>query len=262
MDPLSAVIVGSIQGFAEWLPISSEAQTMLYMINVLGIAPETALSYSIFLHCGTMIAVLIALRKEFINILRNLNLRFPLTRNVVLATLATALTGIPLYLLLKGALSAFRGIWVNLFIGLMLIATGLILHSVRDARPREMKEVHEREFFVTGLAQGCAILPGISRSGVTLASLLSQRIEQETALRISFLLSVPAVLGAVILDSPSITMIPAATALLLTLASLVTGYLSMQILLAFSRRVSFWIFCIVFGTLTIAITGTLLLLVK
>jgi diguanylate cyclase (GGDEF)-like protein len=94
MDPLSAVIVGSIQGLAEWLPISSEAQTMLYMINVLGIEPRMALSYAIFLHTGTMLAVVVAFRREFAMVLRNLNLRYPLTRYLVIATLATALTGV------------------------------------------------------------------------------------------------------------------------------------------------------------------------
>lgn len=258
MNGLEAVILGTIQGLVEWLPISSEAQTMLYMINFLGIQPQEALSYAIFLHLGTMCAVIIAFHRVFVRLLNHITLKDPLFRILALATLCTAVTGIPLYLLLKTFLLAFTGVIVNLFIGVMLILTGIVLKVRGNAGTRECREVRDTDSVIAGLAQGFAIVPGISRSGMTYATLLGRKIEQGTALKISFLISVPAVLGAIIIDARSIVAIPVQTAFLLVASSLVVGYLSMKILLQIAARVSFWIFCLALGAITILFAARVL----
>jgi undecaprenyl-diphosphatase len=107
---------------------------------------------------------------------------------------------------------------------------------------------------LAGLVQGCSILPGISRSGTTITILLMRGITQELALRLSFLMSVPAVLGALILfEVWALPSVPLMAAALMVLSSLVAGYLTMDLLLRFAARVNFAFFCIVLGALTIVL---------
>jgi undecaprenyl-diphosphatase len=252
MNGLEAALLGSIQGLVEWLPLSSKAQTMLYMINVLRIEPRMALSYAIFLHLGTMFAAIITFRREYLGILRNLNIRYPLTRILLLATACTAVIAVPLYFLLKAFLIASGGTLASLLIGLMLLVTGITLKISANSGVRVFDQIRDRDILVLGFAQGFAMIPGISRSGITVATLLAERIEQETALRISFLISVPAIIGVLVIDSPSIIAIPLETAIVLTVSAFLVGYLSMNALLKFSGRLPFWVFCLGLGAITIA----------
>jgi undecaprenyl-diphosphatase len=255
MDVIQAIILGLIQGTVEWLPISSEAQTMLYMLNHLGLDPQTALTYAFFLHVGTMLAAVVRFRDEFADIVRNLTPDYRLTRVLVIGTLCTAVSAVPLYLLLKHAFVDADGTIFTLLIGLMLIVTGLLMKRAGSAGSKHLEEMTDRDAILVGVAQGFAIIPGISRSGTTVAALLARNIEQETALTVSFVMSVPAALGVVVLDFGSIAQIPIQTAAVLLLSSLVVGYLSMDILLKVARRVAFWIFCVALGALTVILVA-------
>jgi len=106
---------------------------------------------------------------------------------------------------------------------------------------------------ILGLAQGFSILPGVSRSGATLAVLLMRDMRQDAALVVSFMISVPAVMGAVILDH-SITTISIGPAILAILASFITGYFAMDLLIRFAEKVNFSIFCIIMGIMTLALS--------
>ncbi|WFN35112.1 undecaprenyl-diphosphate phosphatase [Methanogenium sp. S4BF] len=251
MNGMEAVIAGAIQGTIEWLPISSEAQTMLYLLNSLHMNPQTALSYAFYLHFGTMIAVIIRFREEFIQILRNLRLDYKPTRIILIASLSTAVTALPLYFLLKSISPGQNSSTFTLLIGGMLILTGIIMKASGTSGKKEMDQMTDKDTIITGLAQGFAILPGISRSGITMAALLAQKINQETALVISFLMSVPAALSIFLIDFGTIRLIPLQTAFILTVSSLFFGYISMNVLLKIAKRTPFWIFCIILGAVTI-----------
>jgi undecaprenyl-diphosphatase len=107
-----------------------------------------------------------------------------------------------------------------------------------------------KDMMVLGLAQGFSVLPGISRSGTTLTLLLLRGIRQEDALTISFIISAPAVLGAIALNGwPGY--VPWETALAMLGSSLIVGYLTMDLLIRFARNVSFSIFCLVLGLLAL-----------
>jgi undecaprenyl-diphosphatase len=253
MNGLDAVILGTIQGLVEWLPVSSKAQTMLYMINVLKISPDSALSYAIFLHIGTMFAAIITFRKEYLGILRHPDAGYPLTRFLVLATACTAVTALPLFFLLKVYLLTTGAFVVTLLIGLMLIMTGILLRISGRSGVRLFDQIRDRDTFMVGLAQGIAIIPGISRSGITVATLLGRKIEQETALKLSFLISVPAIIGVILVDLPDLIAIPVQAAILLSVSSFIVGYLSMNLLLKIAGRVSFWAFCLGLGIITLTI---------
>jgi len=249
MDAIQAVLLGVLQGITEWIPISSEGQTMLVMMKWLGVSPTEALSYSILLHIGTMAAVLIRFRGEFVDALKNIDSR--MTRILVISTVCTGITGLPLYFLFKESFSGGRE--ATLLIGTLLILTGLLLRF-KGSGSRKFEDMKTTDMIILGLAQGFSILPGVSRSGTTLTLLLMRNIRQDVALIISFMISVPAVLGAVVLDH-SIAAVPLGSAALAILASFITGYLSMGLLIRFAEKVNFSRFCIAMGLVTLVLSS-------
>lgn len=245
MEAYQGVLLGILQGVTEWIPVSSEGQTMLVMIRWLQVSPADAISYSIFLHLGTMFAVLIRFRHKFLMMIKELNSKF--TRIVIVSTFCTGITGLPLYLLFRE--SFLGGREATLLIGALLIATGLFLRF-EGPGSRRAEDMTMGDMVSLGLAQGFSILPGVSRSGTTLTVLLIEGIRQEEALMISLIISVPAVLGAIVLDRFH-TAIPWETAGVMFMASLIMGYLTMNLLIRFSREISFSRFCIALGLVTL-----------
>lgn len=249
MDGFQALVLGALQGITEWLPVSSEGQAMLAMMNWMGMSPADALSCSILLHTGTMLAVIVRFRRELVDML---NMESKLMRTVIVATLCTGVTGVPLYMLFRESFTA--GDQATLLIGCLLMITGLMLR-LRGSSTRDREEITTKEMAILGLAQGFSILPGVSRSGTTLTVLLMRGMKQDEALFISFIISVPAVLGAIALDcltgSVSIQPLPGAAMLA---SSFITGYATMDLLVRFARNVSFSWFCIAIGMITVALT--------
>jgi undecaprenyl-diphosphatase len=263
MDAYQSLFLGALQGITEWLPISSQGQTVLVMLQFLRIEPSTALSVAIFLHIGTMLAVLIRFRADFRSMLAAL-MRFRADREsmrdpssklltlILVATCATAVTALPLLFFIAKMIETVE--LATLLIGCMLLLTGILLGYQRRAQAsyRTYDELTWKDMVLAGLVQGFSILPGISRSGTTITILLMRGIRQELALRLSFLMSVPAVLGALILfEVWKVTMVPPVDAALMVFSSLVAGYLTMDVLLRFAARVNFASFCITLGALTI-----------
>ena len=245
MDAFQGVVLGILQGILEWIPVSSQGQSMLAMIYWLGISPSDALSYSIFLHLGTMSAVLIRFRHEFLKMLKEIDSK--MTRIVIVSTFCTGITGIPLYLLFRESFTGGRE--ATLLIGALLIATGLMLRF-KGSGSRVAEDMRLADMIVLGLAQGFSILPGVSRSGTTLTVLLMKGFKPDEALAVSFIISVPAVLGAIILDH-SIAAFPWQAAAAMLIASLVVGYLTMDLLIRFAKMINFSGFCLALGMITL-----------
>ncbi|MDD1760413.1 MAG: hypothetical protein LUQ44_07390, partial [Methanothrix sp.] len=180
IDAFQAILLGTLQGIAEWLPISSEGQTMLLMMGWLEIPPEAAFSYAILLHLGTMTAVLFRFWNEFISALKNI--RSQMTKILIISTICTGVTGIPLYFLFR---EGFRGGGqATLLIGVLLVLTGLLLRF-KGTGARSIQDLKNSDMIILGLAQGFSILPGVSRSGTTLTVLLMRNLKQDEALVIS-----------------------------------------------------------------------------
>lgn len=250
MDPFQALVLGVLQGITEWLPVSSEGQTMLAMMNWLDMNPAEALSCSIFLHTGTMLAVIVRFRHELV---RMMNRESKLMRTVILATLFTGVTGVPLYMLFRESFTG--GDHATLLIGFLLIITGLMLR-LRGSYTKTREEITTKDMAILGLAQGFSILPGVSRSGTTLTVLLMRGVKQDEALMISFIISVPAVLGAIALDCLTGSTIPIQSlpGYAMIVSSFIAGYATMDLLMRFAGKVSFSWFCISMGTITLALT--------
>ena len=249
MNLFEAFILGILQGIIEWLPISSEGQTVLLMLQYLHMAPSNVISYAIFLHIGTMLAVLVRFRYDFLSMLSGWN--SPLSQTVVIASASTAISAIPLYFFLKTTFTS--GDTAMVLIGALLIGTGLLMKFSNTSGFKNLDQITHRDSIMLGLAQGFAILPGISRSGTTIAVLLLRGTEQRTALPLSFLISVPTVLGAILLDIDSIATIPVSRALVMVLTSFIVGYLTLDLLMKFAARVNFTKFCIYLGGFTLVV---------
>jgi len=276
---IQALILGAVQGVAEWLPISSEGITMFLMINAFGRNPSDAISYAIFLHFGTMLAAILKFKGDFAHILASFarkkreNSMFAI---ILIATLFTGLTAVPLYIAIKYGSVAVSGKVFSLLIGALLILTGFILgaperseikgksgvgerggssKSSESEAYRRAEELSHFESALLGAAQGCAILPGISRSGTTIAFLLLRKIRQEDALKISFIISVPAVLGAVFIDLiGNVQDFNLFTGISMLISSFIFGYATIDVLLRFASIVKFSKFCISLGLVAIIIT--------
>jgi len=219
---------------------------------------ETALSVAVFLHIGTMLAVLLRFRNDFLSML---NRDSKLLKVIFVATLSTGITALPLLFFIKNLFAS--GDFATVLIGIMLILTGMMLGVQKRSGNsyRTLDEITTKDMVLAGLAQGFSILPGISRSGTTITVLLMCGIKQDLALKLSFLMSVPAVLGAVLLfDIWKVSAIAPGDAAIMVLSSLIVGYVAMSILLRFAKRVNFALFCVSLGVLTLLLSQLPILL--
>jgi undecaprenyl-diphosphatase len=263
------IIIAILQGLFEWLPISSSGQTMIVSMNLFGISAEQAFSLTIWLHLGTTLAVILKFRTEFINIFKSFMPKSYTINEVdikkrnwlIYATLGTGITAIPLYLIFRiiilGAFVSFQGDLITLIISGMLIITGILLLKTRKLYGKNTvgdvsQESLRKDSFISGLIQGVSILPGISRSGVTVSTILLENYNQNNALRLSFLMSVPVAIASIIVDiifggGSIIGTLDLFLLSLVTLISFVVGYGTIEFLLRLAQRISFGYFCIIYG---------------
>jgi undecaprenyl-diphosphatase len=288
---LVAVVAGALQGVFEWLPISSEGNITVFL-TALGSSPEAAVQFSLFLHVGTALSATVYYRDELTDVLGALpdwrpGNAFPdadrrdtkrrdtdrgdtdrgntdrdetATLSFLgVATLASGVVGIAAYLTLETVVSALTGGAFVALVGVLLVLTG-VLQRVADGFEFGGRHAPDlADAVLVGALQGLAILPGVSRSGTTASALLFRGHDGPSSFRLSFLLSIPAALGAgvlVLLDTgvPSVT--PTEALLALGTAAAV-GYLTIDALMRVVERVPFWSVCIGLGALAMLGGGAL-----
>lgn len=194
------VLLGIVQGLTEFLPVSSSGHLVL-LEKVLGFDPPGVL-LELLLHLGTLVAVLVLFRRDIWRLARSLVRKDEVRGRRELLLLALGTTPIVLLglLLRRAVVAAFSSL---LLVGVCLLVTGgVLLLAGRAARRARRSAPRLGDSLLIGVAQGAALLPGISRSGATIASGILLGIEAQAAARFSFLLSVPAILGAGILELP------------------------------------------------------------
>lgn len=258
------VIVAVIQAILEWLPVSSEGFVILFSVNLFQEPEATAFRLAIYFHLGTALAVLIKYWKDYWKALTedHSTLRF-----LILSTLFTGVFGIPLYFLLNGILSnnAITGLIVTLLIGLTLLITGTLLRlgKIKASDSIGYQDRFIKDEILLGLCQGFAILPGISRSGTTVTYLLLRGYKKEDAFYMSFIISLPAVLGAVAFDflfNADFIFSFSWEFLIIMLITTVVGYFSMDLLLRSARKLPFDVICYILGGITVILAIILLIL--
>lgn len=195
---LEALALGALQGVTEWLPVSSEGVVVAVDSFAFDRPLADALAFALWLHLGTAVSAAAVFRREFIAVIRGIRVSGPGTptaRFLVVATLVSGLVGLPL---LVGAaeLSVSLGNGAMAVVGIAMLTTAAI--QLRRPRPgmRTRETLTVRDAVIIGIVQGTAVLPGVSRSGVTVVALLIRGVERREALVMSFVLSVPASLGA------------------------------------------------------------------
>lgn len=277
MDPHGtaiAVVVGVVQGVFEWLPVSSEGNLVL-VLAALSFDPESAVRLALFVHAGTAVSALAYYREEFADAIGSIPYWRPRTAfsrstatlsYVAVATAASAVVGLLAYALLQSVVSALTGGGVVVLVGLLLVVTGLV-HRISDGDGpvrAERDSPGPVDAVLVGAVQGLAVLPGVSRSGVTTSALLFRGHDGPAAFRLSFLLSVPAALGAgvlAILDAGGVPAIAPATAAIAVAVSAVVGYLTIDALMRAVERVSFAGICVALGTVAV-VGGAIVLAVQ
>ena len=266
MDTLEAIILGLIQGIFEWLPVSSQGMASLVMINLFDTGFTEAVMIAIWLHLGTLIASVIYFRQEVIDIIskgieivkspRGYSISredLKLFNFLLLATLTTTIIGGIIYLSALKRMT-IAGSIATVIIGMMLIITGLLLLKIKNTH--KSKRMDLKDSLLVGALQGFAIIPGISRSGITTSGLLIKGYEPKKALTLSFLMSIPATTVAVTTMIVLEEFYFGASALIALAIALVFGLVTIKLLMKVAQKVNFGAFCIGFGILSI-ISGLL-----
>ncbi len=244
LEIIKAILLGAVQGLTEFLPISSSGHLVLgsRLLDFQG----QGLVFDVFVHLGTLFSVCIVFRKELAAMLaaplavyrgqadKELTRFFYWDIYVVVATLPAVAVG----LLLKDSID---GIFSNiLLVYCMLFVTGVIMTVTPYIQEKAVKLNCPRALLI-GCAQAMAIFPGLSRSGSTIFTGMLLGLNRETVARFSFIMSIPAILGAVILQSRGLLDNPLDSDRMLvigagTLASAVSGYFAIILLLSVIRR--------------------------
>ncbi|HDI73509.1 MAG TPA: hypothetical protein ENF57_00690 [Candidatus Korarchaeota archaeon] len=255
MDWLTSLLLGVLQGVAEWLPVSSEGWIYVISTLLLKIDPREALTSALFLHLGTSTAAILVLRREIREALLEILRRKDNGLGTFLAftTAFTCFTGFPLYLLLRKVLQPSLGRALALATGFLLLGVGLFIKAASSHRTRETS-LSLGSSALAGFLQGLSVLPGVSRSGITLAALMFLGFGR-SSLKICFLLGIPVTLGASLLQIPSldISMLPA------FVSSFLTSIISLRTLLSLSNRIEPWKLSFSFGLMAILLSVPLFL---
>ncbi len=266
-DLLKAVVLGTLQGLTEFLPISSSAHLRIFP-ELIGWGDPGA-AFTAVIQIGTELAVLIFFRKDIWRIgstwVRSLyrpeyrgHLDSRMGWFIIIGSLPIVVLGI----LLKDVIERdFRNLWI---IGTTLIVLGIIL-GVADrisADRKVLKDLSLRDSVLMGLAQACALVPGVSRSGATISMGRFLGYERETATRYAFLLAIPAVVGAGLFELKEIPHGDNAygwgPTLVATIVSFVVGYAAIAWLLRYVSTRSylpFVLYRIVLGTMVLVLLG-------
>ncbi|MDR0644851.1 MAG: undecaprenyl-diphosphate phosphatase [Treponema sp.] len=254
MGVLQAILLGATQGVTEFLPVSSSGHLVLLQ-NIFGISEGTLL-FDTMTHVGTLIAVFAVLWKDVWAILKK---PFQLlTGFLIIATIPTVVGALVFKDAIEKAFTSadFLG-WAFLLTSLALVVSDLLANRSRTpiGQSRQMSVV---DALVVGILQAVAIIPGVSRSGFTLSGALARRLDKDFAARFSFLLSIPAILGALVLQVKGLlggTAVRVETAPLIagTFTAAVVGFFSVRLMLKLVKEHRLWGFAIYTGFLGIAV---------
>lgn len=249
MSVFQAAVLGILQGLAEFLPISSSAHLSLTPWAFGW--PQPGLAFDVALHVGTLAAVLwyfraqwIALTRAGVGILRTRRVEGEHARRLALLVVGTVPGAAIGYLLQRQAETIFR---TPALTAVALIAMGAVLWIV-DARASQRQTLAGmgwRDAVLIGLAQACAIVPGVSRSGATMTAARALGYDRADAATFSFLMSMPITAAAAALKAPDALAAPDITPVLVgMLAAAVSGWLAIAVLLRFVRKSGFGVFAL------------------
>jgi len=227
MNISQTIILSIVQGITEFLPISSSGH--LAVLQIFWQTPDPSIVFSALLHFGTLGAILIVFYQEIMKILQKRN--WKLIKLIVIGTIPAAIFGFFFQPIIEAQFSSLK------FIGFSFLITALflILTKFLKINPKYLN-IEDLTYFdalIIGIAQTAALFPGISRSGLTISTGLLRKLKPEIAYKFSFLLAVPVILGAFVLQIPNLIQQGQNNYLIYVigaLVSLLTGIISLKIL--------------------------------
>ena len=264
MEWFEALILGVLQGLTEYLPVSSSGHLAIGSA-LFGIQGEDNLTFTIAVHVATVLSTLVILWKEICWIFRGLfkfemNAETKYVINILVSMIPIGIVGV----FFKDYVEEIFGSGL-LIVGCMLLLTALLLAFSYYAKPRLKENISMKDAFIIGLAQACAVMPGLSRSGTTIATGLLLGDNKAKLAQFSFLMVIPPILGEALLDGMKIVKGAAAGTSDISVLSLVVGFLAAFIsgcvackwminIVKKGKLIYFAIYCAIAGAVTIACT--------
>ena len=261
MEWFEALILGLVQGLTEYLPVSSSGHLTIGSA-LFGVEGEENLAFTVAVHVATVCSTLVILWKEIDWILKGLfkfkmNPETKYALNILVSMIPIGIVGV----FFKNHVEAIFGSGL-LIVGCMLLVTASLLAFSYYAKPRIKENISMRDAFIIGLAQACAVLPGLSRSGSTIATGLLLGNKKENLAQFSFLMVIPPILGEALLDimkglSGEEVMGDISTLSLVVgfLAAFVSGCIACKWMINIVKKgklIYFAIYCAIVGAITVA----------
>ncbi len=252
MDTLQAILLGIVQGITEFLPVSSSGHLQIAK-ELLGVEIENNITFDVTLHAATVLSTIVVLWRELWRLLsgafsRTFNEEQAYILKVVLSMIPAGLVGV---LFADQIEALFSSLW---FVGLMLLLTAALLSFAYYAKPRQKAEIGYRDAFLIGCAQALATMPGLSRSGSTIATGLLLGNEKSSVANFSFIMVIPVILGKMLLDicSGEMAAMSVSTTSLACgfLAAFVSGALACKFMIEIVKRgrlIWFALYCAIVG---------------
>lgn len=293
MDVYESIILGIIQGFTEWLPISSSGHLVIAQ-EWLGL--DVPVAFDVILHFATVFVIIIMFRKEILAILigvfspaplKNTNNSKIIIKSTGQTTLGDMIIKYPYWKRVRNDVNALLGWWIiigtsttaviglffrdifasffysTFIVALALIVTGIVLViSTGYEKMAAKKRISVLDAFTIGLCQGFAIIPGISRSGMTIGIGMMRNIERETAAKYSILLAVPVIIGAAVWEIPNLFETGVNEISLIVMitggvTAFIVGFIAIKLLLIIVKKAVFHYF----AAYCFALAGILLVIV-
>lgn len=263
MDWIEALILGLLQGLTEYLPVSSSGHLAIGSY-LFGIEGEENLAFTVAVHVATVLSTLVILWREIGWIFKGLfkfqmNDETKYVVNIVISMIPVGIVG----LFFKDYVEDVFGSGLAIVGGMLLVTAALLTFSYY-AKPRQKEHIGWRDAFIIGLAQACAVMPGLSRSGSTIATGLLLGNKKESLAQFSFLMVIPPILGEALLDVikglkgeeafGGIDMLPLAVGFM---AAFVSGCIACKWMIDIVKKgklIYFGIYCAIAGVLTLILS--------
>lgn len=261
MNYLESIILGIVQGLTEFLPVSSSGHLQIAK-ELLGVEIVENLTFDVTLHAATVLSTIVVLRKQIWDLVRGLlrferNSQTEYIAKIILSMIPIGIVGFAFKDQLNAMLSSPA---IMLIVGAMLLVTALLLTFAARAKEREKESISWRDALIIGCAQAVAAMPGLSRSGTTIATGLLLGNKRDVVAQFSFLMVLPPILGEALLDliksSGETAANDISTGVMAAgfVAAFVTGCLACRFMLGIVRRGKltwFAAYCAVAGAIAI-----------
>lgn len=263
MSVWEALIMGLVQGLTEFLPVSSSGHLVIFG-EILNLQIEDGNAFSVLLHVATFLSVCFIYYKDIIELIKEFFLMIgdifrrkgdwnrPYRRMLIMLIIAT-IPAVVVGLIFK--LFGLDAMLSNLLVvGLMLLVTAALMYFVDhcNANRYDASNATYKSSLAVGLAQACALMPGLSRSGSTITAARAAGYKKEFAIKFSFLMSLPAILGAAVLEGAGLIMdggfaIEVLPLIVGFIAAAVSGILAIKFLINLLNKNRFYVFSIYCG---------------